>query len=75
MVNFKAEVTIPDNVEKSMYINELRIKNIYPAIFSDVVKVKLINAELSAAKHVIASYERLENKHGKNKLKFELHPT
>ena len=72
---FKAEAKIPDNISKCEFINRLRMKNIYPAIFGDVVKVELKQADVHQAKYVISVYEVIPNQNCDNSLRLELRPT
>lgn len=71
-MTFSAEAKFSDSEVKSDFINRLRIKHIYPAVFGDTVRVLLQNAEVHQAKYVISVYEMMSNRNGENSLSFSL---
>lgn len=68
---FSAEAKFTDSETKSDFINRLRVKSIYPAVFGDTVKVTLYDAEVHQAKYVISVYELMPNPGG-NSLSFSM---
>lgn len=71
-MTFSAEAKFSNSEVKSDFINRLRTQNIYPAVFGDVVRVILHDAEVHQAKFVISVYELMPNHEGENSLSFSL---